>query len=45
MWFYVANQVGAAVVSAFLFAEPLITALFATTFVGETICSLRSAGY
>lgn len=44
IWFYVANQVGAAVVSSFLFAEPLITALFATTFVGETITLFTAVG-
>lgn len=44
IWFYIANQVGAAVVSSFLFAEPLITALFATTFVGETITLFTAVG-
>jgi len=37
IWFYVAKQVGAAVTSSFLFAEPLVTVLLATTFVGEKI--------
>jgi len=37
IWFYVIKQVGAAVTSSFLFAEPLITVLFAITFVGEKL--------
>jgi drug/metabolite transporter (DMT)-like permease len=37
IWFYVMKRVRAAVVSSFLFAEPLITVLFATAFVGEQI--------
>ena len=43
IWFYVASQVKAAVLSSFLFAEPLVTALLATTVIGETI-SLFTAG-
>lgn len=35
IWFYVLKQVGAAATSSFLFAEPLITVLFAVTFIGE----------
>lgn len=37
IWFYVLKQVGPAVTSSFLFAEPLITVLFAVTFVGEQV--------
>jgi drug/metabolite transporter (DMT)-like permease len=37
IWFYVVKKVGAAVTSTFLFAEPLITAIFAVTFVGENL--------
>jgi len=37
IWFYVLKQVGAAVTSSFLFAEPLVTVLFAVTFVGEKL--------
>ena len=37
IWFYVLNQVGATVTSSFLFAEPLVTVLFAVTFVGEEV--------
>jgi drug/metabolite transporter (DMT)-like permease len=44
IWFYVINQVGASVASAFLFAEPLITALFAFAFVGEKISLFTLAG-
>ena len=44
IWFHVANQVKAAVLSSFLFAEPLITALLATTLIGETITPFTAAG-
>jgi drug/metabolite transporter (DMT)-like permease len=37
IWFYVLNQVGAAVTSSFLFAEPLVTVLFAFAFFEEEI--------
>lgn len=37
IWFYVMKRVKAAVASSFLFGEPLITALFAVTFVGDRI--------
>lgn len=37
IWFYVLRQVGAAVTSSFLFAEPLVTVLFAVMFVGEKL--------
>jgi drug/metabolite transporter (DMT)-like permease len=44
IWFYVIKQVGAAVASSFLFAEPLITALFAVAFVGEELSLFVVAG-
>jgi drug/metabolite transporter (DMT)-like permease len=44
IWFYVMKQVSAAVTSSFLFAEPLITVLFATMFVGEEITLFIAAG-
>ncbi|MDH5448715.1 MAG: EamA family transporter [Candidatus Bathyarchaeota archaeon] len=44
IWFYVLKQVGAAVTSSFLFAEPLITMLFAVTLVGEEITFSISTG-
>lgn len=44
IWFYVMKQVKAAVASSFLFGEPLVTALFATTFVGEQITVSVVAG-
>ncbi|HMK94922.1 MAG TPA: EamA family transporter [Candidatus Limnocylindrales bacterium] len=44
IWFYVMNRVRAAVTSSFLFAEPLVTVLFATAFIGETITPLILAG-
>jgi len=37
IWFYAVEKVGATVTSSFLFAEPLVTVLLATSFVGETI--------
>ena len=37
IWLHVANQVKAAVVSSFMFAEPLITVMFATRFARETV--------
>jgi drug/metabolite transporter (DMT)-like permease len=37
IWFYVMKRVKAAVISSFLFGEPLVTALFAVTFVGDRI--------
>ncbi|MEM3695951.1 MAG: EamA family transporter [Candidatus Bathyarchaeia archaeon] len=37
IWFYVIKRVGAAVASSFMFAEPLITALFAVVFVEEKL--------
>jgi drug/metabolite transporter (DMT)-like permease len=44
LWFYVMKQVKAAVASSFLFGEPLITALFAVTFVGDRITVSVIAG-
>ena len=44
IWFYVIKRVGAAVASSFMFAEPLITALFAVAFVGEELSLFVVAG-
>ncbi len=44
IWFYVMSRVKAAVTSSFLFAEPLVTVLFATVFIGENITPLILAG-
>ena len=44
IWFYVLRQVEAAVTSSFLFAEPLVTVLFAVTFVGEELSLSILAG-
>lgn len=44
IWFYVLKRVRAAVASSFLFAEPVVTALFATTFVGEEITLFAIGG-
>jgi len=44
IWFYVLKQVGAAVTSSFLFAEPLVTVLFAVTLIGEEITLSIIAG-
>lgn len=44
IWFYVLKQVGAAVTSSFLFAEPLVTVLFAVMFVGEKLSLSILAG-
>jgi drug/metabolite transporter (DMT)-like permease len=44
IWFYVLEQVGATVTSSFLFAEPLITTLFAMTLVGEEVTSFILTG-
>lgn len=37
IWFRVMKQADAAVTSSFLFAEPVITVLFAAVFIGEKI--------
>jgi drug/metabolite transporter (DMT)-like permease len=44
IWFYVMSRVKAAVASSFLFAEPLVTVLFATTFIGENVTPLILVG-
>ena len=44
VWFYVLEQVSAAVTSSFLFAEPLVTVSFAVMFVGEEISMSILAG-
>jgi len=44
IWFYVLKQVGAAVTSSFLFAEPLVTVLFAVSFFEEEITLSIIAG-
>jgi drug/metabolite transporter (DMT)-like permease len=44
IWLYVASQVRAAVMSSFLFAEPLVTVLFATTFAGEKMTLFTAVG-
>jgi drug/metabolite transporter (DMT)-like permease len=44
IWFRVMNQVKAAVTSSFMFAEPLITVVFAAIFVGEPITLFTVVG-
>jgi len=44
IWFYVMRHVGAAITSSFLFAEPLVTVLFAFMFVGEELSVFTLAG-
>ena len=44
IWLYVMKQVGAAITSSFLFAEPLVTVLFAIIFVGERLGMFIPAG-
>jgi drug/metabolite transporter (DMT)-like permease len=44
IWLHVANQVKGAVVSSFMFAEPLITVMLATKFAGETVTLFTAAG-
>jgi drug/metabolite transporter (DMT)-like permease len=44
IWLYVMKQVGAAITSSFLFAEPLVTMLFAFIFVGERLSMFIPAG-
>jgi drug/metabolite transporter (DMT)-like permease len=44
IWFYMVKQIGAALTSSFLFAEPVITVLFAVIFVGEQINLLILGG-
>lgn len=44
IWLYVLNQIGAAATSSFLFAEPLVTVIFAVTLVGEELTIFILAG-
>ena len=44
VWFYVLKRVGAVVTSSFLFAEPLVTVLFAIMFAGERLSFSIVAG-
>jgi drug/metabolite transporter (DMT)-like permease len=44
IWFYVLKHVGAAVTSSFLFAEPIVTVLFAVRFAGEQLNLLILGG-
>jgi len=44
IWFYVMKHVEAAIASSFLFAEPLVTVLFATIFVGEELSTFIFVG-
>ena len=44
IWFYVMKHVKAAITSSFLFAEPLVTVLFAFVFVGEELSTFILAG-
>jgi drug/metabolite transporter (DMT)-like permease len=44
IWLHVANEVKAAVVSSFMFAEPLITVMLATRFAKETVTLSTAAG-
>jgi len=44
IWFQVISRVKAAVASSFLFAEPLVTVLFAMAFIGENVTPLILVG-
>ncbi len=44
IWLHVLKQVGPAVTSSFLFAEPLVTVLFAVVFIGEKLNLLILSG-
>lgn len=44
IWFHVMKQVKASITSSFLFAEPLITVVFAATFANEPITLFTVAG-
>jgi drug/metabolite transporter (DMT)-like permease len=44
IWFYVLKQVGATITGSFLFAEPLVTVLFAVSFVEEEVSFQVLAG-
>jgi drug/metabolite transporter (DMT)-like permease len=45
IWFHVMNRVKAAVTSSLMFAEPPITVLFATVFLGEKIRLFTVTGH
>jgi drug/metabolite transporter (DMT)-like permease len=44
VWFYVISQIGLVITSSFLFAEPLVTALFALALVGEKLSVISIIG-
>jgi drug/metabolite transporter (DMT)-like permease len=44
IWFYVMKHAGAALTSSFLFAEPVVTVLFAVRFAGEQLNMLILGG-
>ncbi len=44
IWFYVMKRSTAATTSSFLFAEPIITVIFAAFFIGEEVTSFAVAG-
>jgi drug/metabolite transporter (DMT)-like permease len=44
IWLYVIKQAGASITSSFLFAEPLVTVLFAITFAGDKLGIFVPAG-
>jgi drug/metabolite transporter (DMT)-like permease len=44
IWFYVISQIGPVITSSFLFAEPLVTALFALALVGEKLSAISIIG-
>jgi drug/metabolite transporter (DMT)-like permease len=44
IWFYVLKHVSAAITSSFLFAEPIVTVLFAVRFAGEQLNLLILGG-
>jgi drug/metabolite transporter (DMT)-like permease len=44
IWFYVLKHVSAAITSSFLFAEPIVTVLFAVQFAGEQLNPLIIGG-
>lgn len=44
LWFYVLRHIGAAITSSFLFAEPVVTVLFAVQFAGEHVNLLILGG-
>jgi drug/metabolite transporter (DMT)-like permease len=44
IWLYVMKQAGPTITSSFLFAEPVITTIFAVTFVGDRLGTFIPAG-